>query len=301
MSTVINTPSGNIGRALASLLLDAGEPVTVISRSADKVRDLTDRGARLVEGSTDDDAVLAQALTGATALYWVTPPPSRPGYIEWAVGAAEAAARAARQAGVRHVVVQSSVGAHTGRGTGPVGALLEVENAFTKLIPHVAILRAGFFMENFLRDAQSIAGGAIYSALPGDVPVPIVATRDIAARAASYLLSLGSWSGHHIAGVHGPRDLSQNQVVAQLAKSLGRSIQYVQVSVDAARQAMLGFGMPDWLAGLYAEMYQSVCDGRMASAEPRTPETTTPTTLHAFIETVLRPAITGMPAGTPAA
>ena len=39
MSIVINTPTSNIGRALAARLLDAGERITVLSRDKKKVDD----------------------------------------------------------------------------------------------------------------------------------------------------------------------------------------------------------------------------------------------------------------------
>jgi uncharacterized protein YbjT (DUF2867 family) len=291
MSIVINTPSGNIGRHLAKILLDAGESITVISRSADRVKELTERGARLVHGSTDDPSTLDHALRGARALFWVTPPPAQPDFYDWALGAASSAAHAARKHGVKTAVVISSVGAHTGRGTGPVGVLLAVENEFQRHLHNVAVLRAGFFMENLLRDIHGIANGAIYSPLPPDMAAPMVATRDIAAKAASYLLA--HFAGHVTEGVHGPRDLTQLQVAAELSRCLGRSIHYQQVPVDAARQAMLGFGMPEFLVNIYCEMYQAIVDGRMYSAEPRTPHTTTPTTLHEVIETVIKPALQG--------
>ena len=69
MSIVINTPTSNIGRALAARLLDAGEIVTVLSRDKRKVDDLAKRGARVVEGSFEEPALLAKALEGAEALF----------------------------------------------------------------------------------------------------------------------------------------------------------------------------------------------------------------------------------------
>ena len=68
MSIVINTPTSNIGRALAVRLLDAGEMVTVLSRDKKKVDDLAKRGACVVEGSFEDPALLAKALERTTAL-----------------------------------------------------------------------------------------------------------------------------------------------------------------------------------------------------------------------------------------
>lgn len=292
MSIVINTPNGNIGRVLANLLLDAGEAVTIISRSADMVAALVERGARLVKGSMDDPHTLDQALHGARALFWVTPPASRPDYYDWSLGAASTAAHSARKQGTRSVVLLSSIGAHTGHGTGPVGILRSIENEFQRHLPNVASLRAGFFMENLLRELQAIKGGTIYSPIPADRAAPYVATRDIAHKAASYLLC-DNWRGHHVVGVHGPKDLTQLQVVAELSRVLGKTIHYQQVPVEAARDAMLGLGMPDYLVDIYCEMYQAILDGRMSAAEPRTPESTTPTTLHALIEMVIKPALEG--------
>ncbi len=74
MSIVINTPTSNIGRALATRLLDAGERVTALSRDKKKVDELP-RGVRVVEGSFEEPALLAKALEGAEALFWFTPPP----------------------------------------------------------------------------------------------------------------------------------------------------------------------------------------------------------------------------------
>ena len=45
MSIVINTPTSNIGRALAARLLDAGERITILSRDKKKVSDLERHGA----------------------------------------------------------------------------------------------------------------------------------------------------------------------------------------------------------------------------------------------------------------
>src|SRR5258708_39761273 len=128
MSIVINTPTSNIGRALAARLLDAGEHVTVMSRDKKKVDDLHRRGARVVEGSFEEPGLLAEALDGAEALFWLTPPPARPDYHTWAVECAKQAAAAAKKAGVRPAVALSSMVAHSGPGTGAVRSAREMQN-----------------------------------------------------------------------------------------------------------------------------------------------------------------------------
>lgn len=291
MSTiVINTPNGTIGRKVSEALLDAGASLTLISRSADKVAALAARGAKVVEGSIDDAAALRSAFAGADTLFWVTPPAGRPDYNEWTVGAARQAAELAREAGIRSVVVLSSVGAHTGRGTGPVGVMLEVEDAFRGALPDVTVLRPGFFMENFFRDLATIRGmGKIFSPIPADKKVPMVATADIAAAAAAALLD--PTHGHRVLGLHGPEDLTYSEAAAILSDAWGRPVEYVQVRVEDARQGMLGAGLPAHAADIFCEMYQAIVDGRMDPAEPRTAATTTKTPLASFFRQVLVPAL----------
>ncbi|MEZ4297795.1 MAG: NAD(P)H-binding protein [Polyangiaceae bacterium] len=290
MRIVVNTPTGNIGRALVELLLARGAEVTLIARTPDKVRDLESRGARVVQGSIDDAAVVERALEGASALFWLTPPAARPDWLEWGVGAAKKAAEAARRRDVKRIVILSSLGAQAGRGTGPVSSLLEIEDAFRAVAPDVIALRAGFFMENLLRSVDTIAAtGTLFAPFPPDAKAPTVATKDIAAVAAEELVQRGG--GHRIRGVHGPADLSSAEQAAILSEVLHTPIAYVQVPVEAVEKGMRDAGMPDFAVSMFGEMYRSILSGKMVSAEPRSPETTTPTTFAEFARDVVRPAI----------
>jgi uncharacterized protein YbjT (DUF2867 family) len=291
MSIFINTPTSNIGRALAVRLVDAGEHITVLSRDKQKVEELRRRGARVIEGSFEDPALLAEAIEGAESLFWLTPPPAQPDYYVWAVKCAKQAAGAAKKAGVRRAVVLSSAGAHSGPGTGPVGPAREMENEFEAALPAVVSLRPGIFMENFLQSADMIAkAGQVFLPIPGGKRWPVVATADIADKAVGWLLDRG-WSGHHRVGVHGPKDLSAEEAVAIISSELGKPVKLVEATPEQARGAMTGMGMPDFLVQIILEMYGAYRDGRMDPAEPRTPETTTPTTLAEFSRTMLVPAI----------
>jgi len=291
MSIVINTPNGNIGRRLSLRLLEAGRSLTVISRSADKVTDLVKRGAKQVEGSTDDAAVLDRALAGAEALFWVTPPPTRPDFGSWAQEAAHTAAQAVKKHGVKRVVVLSSIGAQTGPGTGPVSPMLGVEEAFKAVCADVTVLRPGHFMENFLRSAATLAKtGSLFMPMPRAKAVPFVAVADIAAKAAEVFLDAG-WKGHRYVGVHGPAHVTYGELESIFTQSLGRPVRYVQVTMDDARKGMAAAGMPAWMVDLYAEMYGAIADGRMDAAEPRSAQTTTPTSLAQWAREVLKPAV----------
>ncbi|MCA9615986.1 MAG: NAD(P)H-binding protein [Myxococcales bacterium] len=289
MTILINTPNGNIGRALAEHLLDAGEQVVVISRDAAKAAPLAARGARVVEGSVDDPKVLARAFEGVDAAFWLTPPTYTPDFAAWATKVASEAAKAAEAAGTKRVVVLSSVGAHRD-GNGPVSIVGEVEKVFRAALPNVLALRPAYFMENFLRELDTIrAQGAFYGSTPAGRAFPMVATKDIAKVAAEELRA--TWTGHRYRGVHGPADLTLSQVAGLLTEALGRDVKYVEVPLSAVREGMAGAGMPGFLVDLFAEMYDGLISGRMDPAEPRDASTTTPTRFSEFAREVLAPAL----------
>ncbi|NOK16223.1 NmrA family NAD(P)-binding protein [Corallococcus carmarthensis] len=291
MSIVINTPNGNIGRPLVQKLLKAGRQVTIIARGPDKVADLVKLGAKLVQGSIDEQATLDAALPGAEALFWLTPSVPRPDFVEWATATGRMAAARVKAHGVKRVVLISSVGAQNGPGSGPVSALKPVEEAFQAAAPNVTSLRAGFFMENLLRDVQGLAkAGALFGPNPETKAFPMVATVDIAAKAAETLTD-ASWTGHRYVGVHGPKDLTYPEVASILTQVLGQPVKYVRVGLEDLRNGMTGAGMPSWMAATFVEMYGAVLDGRMEPAEPRSKETTTPTTLAEFASTVIKPVV----------
>ena len=72
---------------------------------------------------------------------------------------------------------------------------------------------------------------------------------------------------------------------------LGKPVQNIETTIDQARGALSGMGMPDFIVEIILEMYVAFREGRLDQAEPRTPDTTTPTTLAEFARTTLAPAV----------
>lgn len=288
MTILINTPNGNIGRPLAEALLAAGESLVVIQRDPSKVADLAARGVRVVAGSIDDAATLERAFEGVDHVFWLTPPNYSPAYAEWTSSTAKTAAAVAAKAGVKRAVVLSSVGAHND-GNGPVTLMRHVEEAFRAQLPNVLALRPAYFMENFLQELGTIkTDGAWYMTVKADEKLPLVATRDIAAVAAEELRA--AWSGHRIRGIHGPADVSMSEVAGILTGVLEKNVSFVTVPVAAALDGMRAAGVPEFVVTLYSGMLEGLANGRLAPAEPRSAETTTPTGFATFAREVLRPA-----------
>lgn len=61
--------AGNIGRRISEQLLDAGERIRALGRSAEKLASLKSRGAEVLAGDARDAAFLASAFRGSEGIY----------------------------------------------------------------------------------------------------------------------------------------------------------------------------------------------------------------------------------------
>jgi len=285
---IVTTPTGNIGRRVAQHLVDAGADITLIARDPAKVESLVSAGAKVESGSLDDAAFLTRAFDGAESLFWLTPPNyATEDFIAHQRRCGEAAAAAIRATQVARVVNLSSMGAQNGKGMGPVNGLHDVEKILEEATENITHLRPGFFFENFLEHVETIkAMGGVFMPLGQSTRMPMVATADIGRVAANRLIETG-WTGRSVRAIHGPADLSLNEAAEALSEGLGRPVNYMTVVSRQAREVMLTMGLTEGTVGLILEMYASLDSGAMSSAEPRTPETTTPTTLATFAREVM--------------
>jgi len=292
MSIVIPAPTGNIGSRVTQKLLDAGEKVVVVHRDPAKVKHFTDQGARLVKGSFyEDRKVVEEALTGAKVFFFMIPPISGPTHSKWALEATTLVTEVAKEKGVGRVVFLSSFGAQVGSGTGIIDFLRDAEDILKSKLSHVASLRAGFFFENFLRDIPTVASqGKVFS--PTFI-VPkkwaYVAVTDVADAISNHLFT-DNWEGHITTGVHGPKDYTLQEAIQVLSKAIGQQITPVGISVEQLKQTMESLKTPPFMIAGFAEFYGAITTGRVFVAEPRTPQTITPTTLHEWAVKVFKPA-----------
>lgn len=289
---VVTTPTGHIGSYLVRNLLAAGEPVRVIARDPGKVAPGLRDKLEVVQGSSDDETVLAKALDGAESLFFVVPPSfAAPDVVAYYLRFARAAAVAAKATGVRRIVSVSGIGAHSKLDAGLVSAALAAGEELDRSgIAHRALWCPGF-MENMLMSLPTLAArGVFYGASDAEKKRPMVATRDIAAVGAK-LLRDRSWSGPGGVAVLGPADISMNEMAATLGDVLGRPIRYERISLEAQRAQLEKYGASPDIARAFVQMVNAKDDG-LDDTEPRTADSTTPTTFRQFCEEVLAPALT---------
>ena len=287
---VVTTPTGSIGSKLVRLLLDANEPVRVIARDPRKLApEIRDR-VQAVAGSSDDEGVLQRALDGAESLFHVVPPNfGAPNVTEYYLQFARAACAAMKRCGVSRVVTVSGAGRRAGMKAGVVTSSFVKDEEFERAGLHVRALWCPGFMENMLREVESIRGqGAFFAPRRPDVKAPYVATRDIAASAAR-LLRDRSWTGAGGLGVLGPEDLSLDDIAAITSDVLERAVRYEQVAAYAYKAQLLKYGASLDMAQGLIDMYAAK-DAGLDNAEPRTAETTTPTAYRQWCAEELKPA-----------
>ncbi|WP_199836106.1 hypothetical protein [Streptomyces sp. TP-A0356] len=115
-------------------------------------------------------------------------------------------------------------------------------------------------------------------------------TPDIAATAARLLVD-DSWQGPGQVACLGPEDVSANEMAQIISEDLGTETSYRQIPGAALKERLTGFGTTDAMAQAMVDMFDAKNRG-LDSAEPRTAESTTPTTFRQWCEEVLKPAVT---------
>jgi len=289
---VILGATGHVGGTIADRLLAAKRRVRAVARSADKLKALAGRGAEVAAGSVDDPAFVRTALEGAGAAFVLVPPYFGKGIRAWQDRTAGVIGDALEAAKVPHAVSLSSIGADRASGNGPIAGLHALEQRLDRIRGlSVLHLRPGFFFENNLGAIGLIrATNANGGAFRPDQKAAHIASRDIGEVAARRLLSI-DWKGRVVQELHGERDLTFAEVTAALGRAIGKpDLRYVQFSYPDAQKGLVQAGLPEEMAALYVEMAKGFNEGQLKPTQPRTAQTTTPTSIERWATEVFAPA-----------
>ena len=290
---VVTAPTGDVGRQVLANVLDKGESVRVIARDPSRLSPQTRQRVELVQGSHSDFDVVNKAFTGADAVFWLVPPAPDAKSVEAAyVDFTRPACTAFKSQGVKRVIGVSALGRGTpvAKNAGLVTASLDMDDLIASTGVSYRALTMPSFMDNLLRQVAPIKNqGAFFSPIAGDRKLPACATRDIAATAARLLLD-DSWRGTGHVAVLGPEDLSFNDMAQIMSEVLGKPVHYQQIPAEALKNRLAGAGMSDAMAQATVDMMVAKDEG-LDNAEPRTAESTTPTTFREWCEEVLKSAV----------
>ncbi|AYY11692.1 hypothetical protein EF847_02065 [Actinobacteria bacterium YIM 96077] len=267
---VIAGATGHVGGQAARTLLDRGEPVRVLVRSAENGEAWSACGADVALVDLSNRSAFAEAVRGARGVFVLLPatPPVSDFHAEQRQ-LADAIADGIGDSAVPHVTVLSSIGADLSEGTGPLVALHHFENRLRKTGAVLSVLRSYHFHEKVETVLGSVREAGIYPnfGASADVAKPMVATRDIGDLVAETLLSPPVRS--EIIDVEGPW-YTERQVAETLARVLDKPVDVVNVPRDEWVGAMAAGGVPPGFAEILAELHDAEEHGLLQPKGDRT-------------------------------
>ena len=234
---LVTGATGKQGGAVARELLAKGYKVRIMTRQPEgaAAKALAQSGAQVVAGDLDDERSIAKALEGAWGAFAVQ--------NTWEAGVereeeqGKRFAKAAKDAGIQHIVYSSVASAHRKTGITHFENKWRVEETKRSLgFPSYTILRPVFFMENFLLPSflPSIQQGRLEVAIEPDTQLQMIAVADIGKHGARAFEKHAELNGKalDLAG----DELTMPEVAAVLGQVLGHPVRFVQASIEDVRK-----------------------------------------------------------------
>lgn len=246
---VIGTEGTNSTHWIGAFL-SAGWEVRSLVR--DPTRVLPHPNQAFVRFDLDDFTTFEAALAGVDVLGLVSP--ADPRQVEREGRLIEAAKRV----GMERVVKVSVIGAE--RAT-PISQFArwshQVENTLrSAAVPHV-VLRANLYMQNLLRQRDSILKGQYVEPL-ADSAVTLLDVRDVAD--AAVVVAGGRFDGRALI-LTGAEALTGSQMADTLSAALGQPVRFVSPDLHNFGAALAEKGVPAWRRDSLVELYSAIQDG----------------------------------------
>ncbi|MBD0416640.1 NmrA family NAD(P)-binding protein [Oryzicola mucosus] len=263
---LVTGASGHLGRAVLTHLLDTlkipADRIVATSRKPEELENLRARGVELRKADFDDAASLAAAFAGVKRLLIIsTDALDEPGKR---LRQHQAAVKAAEAAGVAHIVYTSLPNAKTSLVSfAPDHAGTEAAIASSS-IPGHTILGNTWYAENLLHSLpNALATGNWYTAA-GDGGTSYITRNDLALAAAVAVAS--DFTGKRTLNLFGSKAYTVDEVAELARKAIGKPLQVVQVPVEGLIQGMIGAGLPEPVAHVYASFDTATKAGNLAGS-----------------------------------
>jgi uncharacterized protein YbjT (DUF2867 family) len=250
--------TGVTGSQVVAALKAKGAEFKCIVRDPTKAAEKLGSEIDFVQGDLSDPSSLDTAFLGLDTLYILCG--HSPKLSEFEINGLEAAKRA----GISYVVKSS--GSEKGVTVDAPSEIIRnhyvVEQEVRKGAIDWAISQPNFFTSNLLNMAGPVAAmDKLITALPMETTISMVHPADVGECAAEIIMNKSyQGSAYYLAGAA----ITMGDVVEIMSDVLGREIEYVQVSPEAAQKTMEEKGMPDWLIAHMSGMMGFVAQGGMA-------------------------------------
>jgi uncharacterized protein YbjT (DUF2867 family) len=231
---LITGATGTIGREVVRLLAAGGQTVRAMTREPARAASVPP-GVEVVRADFDDPESLLAAAEGAKAVFLLSPPGP------WVARHDAAMLAAASSAGVPKAVKLSAIGTG-GKSDAKAGDWhLPGERAIQSSGLAWTVLRPSSFAANALAWAGAIRAGKPIPNPMGTGTQGVVDPRDVAEVAARALTSPGH--DGRIYTLTGPDLLSVPDMAGQLGHALGRTVETVDLPLEAYRSQLVAAGL----------------------------------------------------------
>lgn len=257
---LVTGATGHAGSEVVRALSDRGERVRAFVRDPQQAREKLGDGIELAVGDFGDRRSVRAALEGVDDV--VLSCADDPRRVAWETSAIDAAAAA----GVRRIVKLSAVGAAPDSPVAFWDWHDRVErHLMASGVPGV-ILRSSFYMTNVLAAAGQVASeGRLYAPAAG-ARIAMIDPRDVGVAAAAVLSGPDHDGRTYV--LTGPEAITYVQVAAALSAATGRAVEFIDVPDEAAKQGLIGAGLPDFVA---EHVVRAFAMARQGVAEQVTP------------------------------
>lgn len=251
--------TGAVGSELVKRLRDKGERVRGATRNPSDAVGRFGSAAEFVRFDLEQSETYAPALAGVDRVFLM----SRPG-DDYSDRLAVPLIDEMKRQGVRHVVDLSALGAERNDDF----ALRKIEKHLESSGMAFTHLRPNWFMQVFTSGPLhvGIRADAAISLPIADAAISYIDVRDIAAVAAA-ALTVDGHAGKAYA-LTGPESLDHHTIASTISLAAGRTIRYVPISEDAARQAIQSAGLSPQRAERLLGFYRLVRQGACAPVSP---------------------------------
>lgn len=228
--------TGSQGASIVRAMVGAVSSVRGIARDEGESEVVRAMGATPARANLDDPGSLRRASEGASSAVLVLPLEYE---VERAVNHGRAAIDAAVDAGVRHLVFDTSMRWPSERTAVPAFEIKrEVAHYLASRPIAATVLRPTFYLENLLGPwtlPGIVRDGVFAYPLPATLAAAWVSHADVALAAVAAVQRSSSAGTLEVGG---PRAVTGPEIAHALSARLGRTISYVPIAPDAFEQAL---------------------------------------------------------------
>ena len=243
----ITGATGQLGQLVIAALLKSvpASQIVAVVRNPAKADALAQQGIVVRQGDYGDEAALTRALDGVEKLLLISSSEVGQRAIQH-----RNVINAAKAAGVGFIAYTSVLHADTS----PLGLAaehIETENMLAASGIPYALLRNGWYSENYLASAPPALEHGVFLGAAGDGKIASATREDYAAAAAKVI----SEEGHagKVYELAGDTAWTLSELAAELSKQSGKNVVYQNLSEADYASALRGVGLPDAFASLLAD------------------------------------------------